>query len=381
MVTPARIQRSLVSTRMSHSARASCERSLIPVRRPSSSTSSAATRRPSSRANATRSRQVELAGRGRRTQVADPAAEPGRVDGVQPGVDLADLELLLGGVLLLDDPLHGPAVVADDAAQAGRVDGGDRDAARSRRGPSTAPRAATTGAPPRPAGTSPETTRTSSTSVVQVVQGRPERVAGAARDVLEGGVGAFGDGVPDLLGRRRVDDQRAGAGGGDRGVQHVLDHRPAAQRVQDLGQAWTSCGCRDRPRGRSRPSAARAFLDWRGSRVGAPLGSRPGRRRWSGGGARADGSRCHQRPGDSGVARRRVSTRGSGKAIRRMSTLTPMTANASSLAMTVTWTAVRRGAGCRRRRDGRCRPAHHIRGPRRQPRDLDRRMAPSSPRI
>ena len=56
---------------MSHSARASWERSLIPVRRPSSSVSSAATIRPSSRANATRSVRYSspVVGDGRRSPI------------------------------------------------------------------------------------------------------------------------------------------------------------------------------------------------------------------------------------------------------------------------------------------------------------------------
>ena len=90
IVTPARIQRSFTSTRMSHSARASCARSLMPVRRPSSSTSSAATSRPSSRAKRTRSVTYSSPLTGEGSQVADPAPEPRRLDRVQAGVDLAD---------------------------------------------------------------------------------------------------------------------------------------------------------------------------------------------------------------------------------------------------------------------------------------------------
>ena len=83
IVTPARIQRSLSSTRMSHSARASWARSLMPVSRPSSSTSSAATSRPSSRANATRSVRYSSPVVGRRLEVADPAPQPRGVERVQ----------------------------------------------------------------------------------------------------------------------------------------------------------------------------------------------------------------------------------------------------------------------------------------------------------
>ena len=115
---------------MSHSARASWERSLIPVSRPSSSTSSAATSRPSARASATRSVTYSSPDTAdgwrstirRRSHAASTA--------YKPGVDLADPALLVGGVLVLDDPLDGAALVADHAAEAGRVDrvhGHERD--------------------------------------------------------------------------------------------------------------------------------------------------------------------------------------------------------------------------------------------------------------
>ncbi len=43
--------------------------------------------------------QVQLTGHRRRSQIVDPAAEPGSVEDVDAGVDLVDLELVLGGVL------------------------------------------------------------------------------------------------------------------------------------------------------------------------------------------------------------------------------------------------------------------------------------------
>ena len=64
-----------------------------------------------------------------------------------------------------------------------------------------------------------------------------EGVARAARLVLERGVGPVRDGVADGLGGGRVHDDRAGAGGLLGGIEHVLDHRAAAQAVEDLGRA------------------------------------------------------------------------------------------------------------------------------------------------
>ena len=71
--------------------------------------------------------QVQLTRRGRRLEVPDPSPEPRRVEGVQPGVDLRDLALLVRGVLVLDHALHGAPLVADDAAQSRGIDRIDRD--------------------------------------------------------------------------------------------------------------------------------------------------------------------------------------------------------------------------------------------------------------
>ena len=72
--------------------------------------------------------------------------------------------------------------------------------------------------------------------VVQHVEGGAQRVAGAARDVLERRVGALRDGVPDGLGRRRVDDERPRARRRRGGIEHVVDHRAAADPVEHLGR-------------------------------------------------------------------------------------------------------------------------------------------------
>ena len=98
---------------------------------------------------------------------------------------------------------------------------------------------------PSTSGTSPDRTRTS----LDVLRERGERgadgVAGPARDVLEREPAAVADDVADGLGRGRVHDDRARRARaravelGERAVPRVEDvgeHRPAAQRVQDLGR-------------------------------------------------------------------------------------------------------------------------------------------------
>ncbi len=70
--------------------------------------------------------QVQLAGRGRRLQRLDATAKPGGIEGVQPRIDLVVRELVLVGVLELDDGLHDAEFAADDAPELGRVGGEDR---------------------------------------------------------------------------------------------------------------------------------------------------------------------------------------------------------------------------------------------------------------
>ena len=71
-------------------------------------------------------REVDLAGRGRGLQRGDPPAKPVGVEGVQPGVDLVPFQLVVGGVLRLDDPLDRPEVAADDPPEVLRIRGEDR---------------------------------------------------------------------------------------------------------------------------------------------------------------------------------------------------------------------------------------------------------------
>ena len=83
----------------------------------------------------------------------------------------------------------------------------------------------------------------------------------------------------------RVDDDGPAAGRGGRRVEHVVDHRAPAHRVEDLGHrrlhARAEAGRED---DRDRPDLG-ASRDLRGSRGRAPAGSRPDRRRrcgWAG---------------------------------------------------------------------------------------------------
>ncbi len=82
--------------------------------------------------------EIQLAGRGRRLERVDPATQPGGVEGVDPGVDLVGLELLLGRVLRLDDPLDRAELAADDAPERRGIRG--EDAGQRDRGIVLAPR-------------------------------------------------------------------------------------------------------------------------------------------------------------------------------------------------------------------------------------------------
>ena len=70
--------------------------------------------------------QVQLAGRGRGLQRLDAAAQPGGIERVQPRIDLVVRELVLVGILELDDRLHDPELAADDATELGRIGGEHR---------------------------------------------------------------------------------------------------------------------------------------------------------------------------------------------------------------------------------------------------------------
>ena len=178
---------------------------------------------------------------------AEPAqggGEHAAAEAVDRRVDLVDGALVLGGVGLLDHPVHPVVGAADDAAVAGRVvePGGQHGAGRL--GPRWAATSAATVAG-RSSGVSPGSTRTSPSSSSRssspnTVSPTLHRVAGAALHVLldevEVQVGRLLlQLLRDPLGAVADDDHGpAGIAVGQR-VEHVEEHGPAAQQVQRLG--------------------------------------------------------------------------------------------------------------------------------------------------
>ena len=183
--------------------------------------------------------QVQLAGRGRRLERRDPPAQPGRVEGVQPDVDLVALELLGRGVLRLDDPLDGPEVAAHDPSErrrVGGVDAGQRD--RGAVGAARLDHGLEVGA-----GHQRHVARQHDhlgRGLGDRGQRGPDGITGPARLVLEREGRLPVEGLGDRGHGRRVDDDRRRAGGAVGGgrprVEDVGEHRPAAHRVQDLGE-------------------------------------------------------------------------------------------------------------------------------------------------
>ncbi len=183
--------------------------------------------------------QVQLAGRGRRLERRDPPAQPGRVEGVQPDVDLVALELLGRRVLGLDDPLDGPEVAAHHAAErrrVGGVDAGERDG-----GPVGAARlddGLEVGA-----GHQRDVARQHDDlgrGLGDRRQRGPDGISRPARLVLQREGRLAVEGLGDRGHGRRVDDDRRRAGGAVSGgrprIEDVGEHRPAAHRVEDLGE-------------------------------------------------------------------------------------------------------------------------------------------------
>ena len=151
-------------------------------------------------------------------------------------------------------------------------------------------------------------------AVSQVREGSAHGIARPARHVLEREAAALADDIPDRLGRGRVDDdrgRRAHARGVQLGrgflprVEDVREHRPAAQRVEDLG--CSRVHARAKARGeddRSRP--ARRLGPGRGH-AGILGGLGEGVKRRSGAAAHCDRPRSRRwRP--SGARRRRTSS-------------------------------------------------------------------------
>ena len=281
----------------------------MPVRRPSSSTSSAATSRPSSRAIATRSVRYSspVAGDGfrspirRRSQAASSAYRPALISVSWRSSSLASLSSTIRSTVPPSLRTTRPRPVGSSASTAtSEIAAWSMARASSR----AASRSA------RTSGTSPETHEDLLRLIRQRRERRAEGVAGPERLVLERRVGPLRDGVAHGLGGGRVDDDRRERRWPPR--RHRARTPPSRGRTAG-GGPWacaTSSACRDRPRGRRRRSGALGRPDLRGSQGGAPGESRGQRRRWcGGGGARGGKWRCHVRRADSGVDPRRVSTR------------------------------------------------------------------------
>ena len=198
--------------------------------------------------------QVQLAGRGRGRQRLDAAAQPGGIEDVEARVDLVVVELVLAGVLELDDRLDDAELAADDAPELGRVGGDDRGqrdggvvlAARLEDGLEVGGRDER-----HVAGQDEDLGGV----LGDGLHGRADRVAGAAWLVLEGELGSVGEALADGLDRRGVDDDRV------RGASRRRPRRPhprrRARRRASAGRTagagpWgapTSCACRVPPRG------------------------------------------------------------------------------------------------------------------------------------
>ena len=212
--------------------------------------------------------EVQLAGRRARLEVADPAPQPRRVERVQPGVDLGDLALLVGRVLVLDDPLDGAALGPHDTAEAGRDRARRRRRAPSPRGRARAPRAARRAAPPsraarRPTGRGPPRSPRAGPRARRARRRRSRvaRPGGSCRRAPRRRRGRA---------RSRASRRRSGACRSRRRPRRARTRASAGRRARGgpSGRA-TSSACRDRPRGRWRRSAARARSDVTGVTGGA----------------------------------------------------------------------------------------------------------------
>ena len=174
---------------------------------------------------------------GRGPQVADPAAQPGRVEGVQAGVDLGDLRARRRWRPCPPRSARRcrPRCGRPGRGRSGRCASTDTSAiaawSMARASSSAASRSA------RTSGTSPETHE----DLLDVV-GRARRGRRAARRRSRAGTSwSAVSARPATASRtasvgRRVDDERPRAGGRHGGVEHVVDHGAAADPVEDLGR-------------------------------------------------------------------------------------------------------------------------------------------------
>ena len=130
--------------------------------------------------------QVQLAGRGRRRQGLDPAAQPGGIERVEPGVDLVAGELV---GRRRPSPRRSARPSRTRRGRRARARPGRRRRrwpARSRRRPARRASRTASRSAPVTSGTSPDSTRISVASAGTTAERRAHRVAGPARLVLEG---------------------------------------------------------------------------------------------------------------------------------------------------------------------------------------------------
>ena len=307
IVTPARMCASLSRTRMLHSAAASCDRSLMPSKRPSSSKATAVTMRPSSRASRTRS-----------VRYSSPVA----TDGVRAAIRRRSHA---ASNTYRPALISFPASSSGSASRASTIRSTVPNSLRTTR-PSSAGSAAKTLARAIAASSSRRASRIASRSDAghqRHVAGQHEdlgrlvrddrergthRVPGPARLILESEDRAIGEDIDERGDGRREDHDRAATGGavlGARpGVEDVGQHRPTAQR-------WRTLGVPDRIRV-PRPAASTtadvpevSVMPASGSGLGGfTRGGAVGRR--SSGGCRARGRRGPARSGQQSSVGRRI---------------------------------------------------------------------------
>ena len=185
--------------------------------------------------------QVQLAGGGGRLDGRDAAAQPGAIEGIASGVDLVALQLLGRGVAGLHDSLDRAELAPDNAAEHARL--GGKDARQGDRGvvhPALLEERSELGGEHER-----HVTRQDEDlgRVLDRRQSRPHGIGGAVRCLLEGIRRAAGKArLAQLGGGGGIDDNRSGrflvvvsAGLGPR-VEDIREHRPPAERVEDLRQ-------------------------------------------------------------------------------------------------------------------------------------------------
>ena len=224
----------LIARAASRVASASWARSLIPSSVPSSGTSWATTASPSARARSTSSVRYYSPVAGRWRQALDPPPQPGGVERVQAGVDLADLELVGRRVARLDDP-------RDPVRRRRRITRPSAPGSRSSNDTS-----ATAAPAPRWRSSRPvDEVRLDERDVAvedhdlgrvggHGGQGSPDGVAGPVGALLEREGDARGNASRTAAVAGEVDHDRVPSGRRTGGVHDVGEHRAAAQRVQQL---------------------------------------------------------------------------------------------------------------------------------------------------